>query len=183
MRKRFIFISAIALLLFGAAMRLLPHDPNFTPITTIALIGSLYLGKRWGLVLPVMALFLSDLVIRFYRWQIMLSVYLSFVIIGLMVWISAKNRSVFLVGLSVISSSILFFLITNAAVWYYSPWYEKSFSGLLYSYELGLPFFRNMLSGDIIYTGGLVCIIEVAFALSRLKRQASLQPGVMAKTL
>ena len=52
----------------------------------------------------------------------------------------------------VIFGSVSFFLITNTAIWWLTPWYEKSLSGLLYSFELGLPFLRNMLLGDLVYT-------------------------------
>ncbi len=173
MREKTIIFAALTLVFFAAAMRLLPHLPNFTPVAAIGLVGSLYLGKRWAFTLPIAAVFLSDLVIGFYGWQIMLSVYASFAIIGLAGWISAKSRSLFSVGLFAAGSSLLFFLITNAVVWYYSPWYEKSFTGLMYSYELGLPFFRNMLFGDLIYTAGLILVIEGVAAFAKFRSHST----------
>lgn len=167
MDKKYLILIAIVLVIFGAAMRLLPHTPNFTPITAIALLGSWYFGKRWGVFLALAAMFFSDLLIGFYTWQIMFSVYFSFALVGLIGWVAAKYRSVFALGFATLGSSVLFFLITNAAVWLYSPWYVKNFSGLMYSYELGLPFFRNMLSGDIVYTAALFCAVEAVFVLSK----------------
>lgn len=148
-------------------MRLLPHSPNLTPITALAFVGGMYLGKHWALVLPGSVLVISDMVIGFYDWQILLSVYGSFLLIGLLSMIVAKKRSVLPASIFMISASLSFFLITNTAVWAYSPWYEKTFSGLLYSYELGLPFLRNMLIGDLLYTVALVSLFEICHVLNR----------------
>ena len=46
-------------------------------------------------------------------------------------------------------------MVTNYAVWQFSPWYEKSLAGLLESYTLALPFFRNTLLGDLFYSAVL----------------------------
>jgi hypothetical protein len=51
-----------------------------------------------------------------------------------------------------IAGSILFFLVTNFGVWATSSMYEKTFSGLMRSYQMGIPFFRNTLLGDLFYT-------------------------------
>ena len=164
-----IILIVCALILFGIMMRLMPHAPNATPIAALAFVGSLYLGRRWSIILPLSALLLSDLLIGFYDWRIMLSVYGSFALIGFLSWICRKYNSFFSTGITVIAGSLVFFLLTNTTVWLFSPWYEKSISGLLYSYELGLPFLRNMLAGDIAYTFVLIGVFETAFVLSRVK--------------
>lgn len=169
MNWKSLLIIAGALVAFAVIMRIVPHAPNMTPVAAIAFASSLYLGRRWAIILPLAALLLSDMIIGFYGWQVMLSVYGSFGLIGVISWIGRRYRSVLPVGLSVISGSILFFLITNGAVWMFSPWYEKSLTGLLYSYEMGLPFLRNMLIGDVVYTAGLVAAFECAYAVGRLK--------------
>lgn len=170
MEKRHLFFISCALVLWGVWARLMPHVPNATPVTAIAITGSIYLGKRWAVILPTLVLALSDLVIGFYDWRIMLSVYGSFVIIGCVSWLTRTRNTPVPVGFNVLASSVLFFLVTNGAVWAFSPWYEKSFSGLLYAYELGVPFMRNMFVGDIIYTIALVAVFECAFAISALPR-------------
>ncbi len=166
MNKHHLILAVCALLCFAVVARLVPHAPNLTPIAAIAFIGSLYLGRAWALLLPVLALALSDLFIGFYDWRIMLTVYGSYALVGLASIVAARQRSVPIIGASVVSASILFFLTTNAAVWAFSPWYEKSIAGLLYAYELGLPFFRNMLMGDLLYTGALVALCEGVRAYS-----------------
>ncbi len=167
-------IAAAGLLTLGVVARLWPHWPNATPLTALALVGSLYLGKRFGLGLPLLALFLSDLMIGFYDWRIMTSVYLSFALIGILNWLGHRSRQPLILTLTLIGSSGLFFIITNAAVWLFSSWYEKSWAGLWYAYELGLPFWRNMMLGDILYAVALVGAIEAArYGLQRASHSAS----------
>ncbi|MFW5758311.1 MAG: DUF6580 family putative transport protein [Bacteroidota bacterium] len=145
---RVLIIAGI--ILFAAIMRLIPHYPNFTPIAAIALFGGAHLGKKWlSFFVPLFALFLSDLIIGLHAW--MLPVYISFalvVVIGNQIRNSIGVGSVFLAS---VSSSMLFFLITNFAVWIGSPYYAQSFAGLMQSYTMGLPFFHTALLGDLFY--------------------------------
>ncbi len=164
MNAKHLCIIALLLVCFGLLVRLMPHLPNATPITAIAFVASMYLGKRWALALPVVTLALSDLFVGLYDWRIMISVYGSFVLIGFVSWYARTRRTPLVVGCSVIGSALLFFAVTNTAVWMFSPWYEKSIVGLLYCYELALPFLRNMILGDVLYTFALVAAFEIAFA-------------------
>ena len=51
----------------AAALRLVPHPPNFTPIGAMALFSGAYLGRRvLAFAAPLAALLLSDLVLGFY---------------------------------------------------------------------------------------------------------------------
>jgi len=169
--NKVLLIVVTCLVLVAVVIRLLPHDPNMTPITALAFVAGLYLGKKWVFILPGLALLISDILIGFYDWKIMLSVYVSFLLICLLSLVVTKYRSTLTSGLSIVGASLLFFLITNAAVWAFSPWYEKTFSGLLYSYELGLPFLRNMLIGDILYTVVVVSLFEVVHFLYRRRHE------------
>ena len=152
MNKTTFVLLIISLILIGVAGRLLPHLPNATPIAALAFVSSMYLGRKTALLLPLMALFIGDLLIGFYSIGIMLSVYGSFLIIALMSWWAKKHSGILAVGYTIIAASVSFFFITNTVVWWLTPWYHKNLSGLLYSYELGLPFLRNMFLGDLVYT-------------------------------
>jgi hypothetical protein len=67
------------------------------------------------------------------------------------VWIrshkSAKN-----IFSACLFSSILFFLITNFGVWATGV-YARNLNGLWESYVMGIPFFKNTVSGDLFYVG------------------------------
>jgi hypothetical protein len=153
-------LIALSLFAIGVLGRLVPHLPNATPIAAIALLGGMHLGKRWSLFLPIAVLFITDLFIGFYDWRIMASVYASFALTSILMWL-ARKKGMVTIGFALLASSFAFFLVTNGAVWYFSPWYEKSVSGLLYAYELGLPFFRNMFLGDIAYTAALTLAVAL----------------------
>ena len=57
-------IALLSAILAAAALRLLPHPPNFTPIGAMALFGGAYLGRRaLAFVAPLAALLLSDAVL------------------------------------------------------------------------------------------------------------------------
>ena len=167
MKKTTLLIIAI-LVTVGILGRLLPHLPNATPIAALAFVGSMYFNRKVALLLPLSVLLLTDIMIGFYSLGIMLSVYGSFALIALMSWYLKKNQNPFVLGYMIVAGSVGFFLITNATSWWFSPFYEKSLSGLLYSYELGLPFLRNMLLGDLIYTFSLIGAFAVAPYLKQL---------------
>ncbi len=172
----FFFLTLVCVGLFG---RLILHLPNATPITAIALTAGIYLGWRFALLAPLLALFISDMLIGFYDVGIMLSVYGSFAVIGLLSGMYARRNKFRESALIVLGSSMFFFLTTNFAVWLFSPWYAKTLEGLLLSYTLGLPFMRNMLIGDVAYSVALVSVIETAIfflargALTKKRREIS----------
>ena len=59
-----VLLSAIVA---AAALRLVPHPPNFTPIGAMALFSGAYFGRRWlAFAAPLGALLLSDAVLGFY---------------------------------------------------------------------------------------------------------------------
>ncbi len=167
-------VAGLGLIAFGVAVRFVFHLPDATPLVAIALVSAVYLGRRWAIILPLVTLFISDLSIGFYDWRVMLSVYGSFALIGLLSFLLKKYPNV-LAGVAITAlSSFLFFIITNFAVWAFSPWYEKSLTGLLYCYTLGLPFYRNMALGDAIYTPLLFAVFaygHVATAYFAAARQ------------
>ena len=150
MHKKFLAIAG--LIGVGVAGRLLPHVPNATPITAITLAANKHVGRMWSFIVPITAMVISDAFIGFYDWRILASVYGSFLLIGCISQYMRKNSNPLTITLLAVAASIVFFLVTNFTVWLFSPWYEKSISGLLYCYTLGIPFLRNMLIGDIAYT-------------------------------
>jgi hypothetical protein len=140
-------------ILIGAVARVIPHLPNFAPIGAMALFGGSYMSKKQALTLPILAMILSDLVIGFDSLPMRLTVYGSFLLMVLMGIflknrVSTKNTILFSLG-----SSILFFVITNFAVWAFGGLYPHSFIGLTECYSLAIPFFRNTLFGDLFYSG------------------------------
>jgi hypothetical protein len=54
-----------------------------------------------------------------------------------------------------LTGSIVFFVITNFAVWLGSGYYPQTLSGLLTSYTLAIPFFHYTLLGDLFFNAVL----------------------------
>ena len=65
-----------------------------------------------------------------------------------------------------LASSVSFFLVSNFAVWAAYDMYPKTFEGLLTSYTLALPFFRNAVEGDLLFTSVMFATPVVISALS-----------------
>lgn len=150
------YLAITLLLSLGIITRFIPHPANFTAIGAIALFGGLYLPKKWAVIGPLTVMFISDLFIGFYTWQVNLSVYLGFILMGIIgLWVR-KNKKFSTVLGGTILGSIIFFLITNFAVWIFGTMYVHNFSGLMQSYYMALPFFRNSLLADLFYVGILV---------------------------
>jgi hypothetical protein len=137
---RFLFI--VGVILSAALFRLVPHWPNFTPIAAIALFGGTYLGKKHiALLIPLLALFISDLLIGLHDYMFM--VYISFVITVFIGFTLRKNVTAVNMVAASLLSSVQFFLITNFGAWLGSPIYPDTFAGLMQCYVAGLAFFND----------------------------------------
>lgn len=155
------FVVPAFIITIAALIRILPHPPNLTPIAAMALFGGTYLPKKYAFIIPLGAMFVSDIFIGFH--SLVVYVYGSFVLIGLIGMWLAENKNVRNIALAALISSVLFFVVTNFGVWAAGA-YARDASGLLESYILGLPFFRNTLLGDFFYTGiffGLYELVKV----------------------
>lgn len=145
-------LLALALIACGVAGRLLPHAWNFAPITAIGLFAGARLGKRYALTLPIITMLASDIFIGFYDWRINLTVYAAMTLSGVIGIALRTRRNPLAIGTGSIIASLAFFLVTNGAVWAWSPMYTHNANGLFASYIAGLPFLRNALVGDMWYT-------------------------------
>ena len=161
-RNSFYFV--LGLILIAAFSRIIPHYPNFTPLCAIALFGAKYFRNRnLSFLIPIVALWFSDVIINnfilshyfieftfFYSgfyWQ-----YGSFILITLIGRKTLNNFSFLkLLGVS-ISSSLLFFIISNFGVWVSSSFYSKDIMGLIACYTAAIPFYFGTLSGSVFYS-------------------------------
>jgi hypothetical protein len=163
--KTKVLIAAL-LILFGVLLRLLPHAANMTPLIAIALVSGVYLGRSYALLVPLIAMIASDIFIGFYSTPIMLSVYASMALAGLLGFALRDHRRTEARIAVSFTASTLFFLVTNWAVWQFGTMYAHSLSGLVESYTLALPFYRNALVGDLFYSMSLFTLFELVITLS-----------------
>jgi len=141
MKKEYIIIGLIVLAILT---RLIPHPPNFAPITGIALFSAINFNNTFfKFLVPLISLVIFDLIIGFSLINIF--VYLSFIVIVL---VGNHFREIKLK--SILISSVVFFIISNFGVWLIG--YPKTVSGFVMYYTAAIPFFINTILGDLFYS-------------------------------
>lgn len=161
------FSILILMIVLATFSRIIPHLPNFSPLGAIGLFGAAYFTKKWqAFIIPIAATWLSDLFINnviyaqyypeftwFYSgfyWQY--GSYLIIIIAGLFI-LRKVNPARILAG--ALTSSLLFYLLSNFGVWASGTMYPKTITGLMSCYAAGLPFIQGTLLGDLFYSGVL----------------------------
>jgi hypothetical protein len=165
-------LALLSAIVAAAALRLVPHPPNFSPIDAMALFSGAYLGRRsLAFVAPLAALLLSDLVLGFYAG--MAFVYASVALVVLIGWWVSSRRTALRIGVGALAGSVAFFVITNFGMWLLSGFYPLTSAGLAACFLAAIPFFQNTVAGDLFYTillfGGFA-LLERAVPAVRLAR-------------
>lgn len=162
-------IVLIAIIFLASLPRLVLHDPNFAPITAMALFGAAYFRSLWAAFLVPQTIMLAtdlglDLANRmgwlggwlsmgvgFY--DAMWGVYLAFFLISCLGLLIRRWKNVPCIAATTLMSSCVFFLVTNFAFWLWmSPqMYPQTMEGLLACYVAGIEYFRKTLQGDAFY--------------------------------
>lgn len=167
--------AVLSLMILAAALtRLLPHPPNFSPVEAVALFGGAYFASRaWAIAVPLVAMFLSDLALGLVNGGIYFQYFASahFAAIYLCIALTAvlgfglrgKVSGARVLGYSLLGS-VLFFLLSNAAVWLTAvPGHGACAQGLMPCYVAGLPFFQWTVLGTLFYSA----LLFGGFALLR----------------
>jgi len=137
----------------GILARLVPHPWNVTPVMAIALFGGTYLSRRWAILLPLAIVAVSDVLIGWHNtvpftWG-------AFVLTGALAWWIRRSPGPGRIAAGSLAGSTLFFLLTNFGVWLNGDLYPRTAEGLWRCYVAAIPFFRNALMGDLIFTAAL----------------------------
>ena len=173
------------IILLAAFTRIMPHPPNFSPMAAIGLFGAAHFAKKWqAFFIPLIGIWVSDLVINNYvysssssnfvwfysgfYWQ-----YMSYILIifaGLFIF----NRGISLTKMfgGMISSSGIFFLVSNFGVWAGGTMYPKNFGGLITCYAAGVPFIHNTIISDVLFTTvlfGTYYLLQVEYSSLKIK--------------
>jgi hypothetical protein len=128
---------------FLTISRLIPHEPNFTPILSISILGFLFSTILSIKVLIVLgSMFFSDLIIGTH--DFMLYVYFSLIL--LIIFSNSKNYIYMM-----FFGPLIFFIITNFGVWLNSSYYTKNINGLIESFYMAIPFFKNTILSTFFY--------------------------------
>jgi len=148
-------ILIIGLIVLAAFARLIPHSMGivmgFSPIIALSIFGGANLkNRKLAYLIPIGVMLLTDIFIGMHStmWAVYGAIALGVLIGGL---ISKNITAPKVVGAS-LSSSVIFFVITNFAVWMQFNMYPHTFEGLQACYVAAIPFFRTALLGDLIWS-------------------------------
>lgn len=166
MNKKSILIVT-GFIIFAALTRLLPHAYNFTPLGAIALFGAAYFTeKRWALVIPLLAFWMSDLLLNNityaayydgFTWFTsgMLYTYGSIAMIVVLGYYILKKITFGRVLGGALGASVIFFIVSNFGVWVSSSMYPLTLEGLITCYTAAIPFFHYTIAGNVVYSAVL----------------------------
>lgn len=176
MRSGFALLSMVAMLAVAAVIRFMPHIPNFTPVEGITIFGAAYLGrKHYAFLLPVITLYISDLVINnttarpFFEDQtgfVWYSDYMVFnalalIVVAVISTQTLKKINFITVPAAAVASSVVFYVVTNFGVWLTSQVaYTKDMAGLMACFAAGLPFFKTSLLSTVAFTAVIFTVFE-----------------------
>jgi hypothetical protein len=155
----------LAVFLLALISRFIPHVHNFAPFGAIALFGATYFqDKKLAFIVPVFAAWISGVILnntvytnvypdfvlfdKDILWQSI--AYSCSVIVGFYLLRSKATVSKTIIG--ALSSSMIFFIITNFGFWTTGMIYPLNPAGLMACFTAALPFYQSTLIGDLIYT-------------------------------
>ena len=181
----------IGMIVIAALTRLLPHPPNFSPVEAVALFGGAYFASRaLAIAVPLVAMLVSDLVLGLTlggtyfehftspaylaTW---LSVYACIAISAVLGFgLRGRVNGARVLGYSIVGS-VLFFVVTNFAVWATATpmtAHPACLVGLGPCYVAALPFFQWTVLGTLFYAA----LLFGGFALLRQR-----VPSLRAQTV
>jgi hypothetical protein len=147
----------VALLIaLNVVARLLPHAPGFLPVAASGFFAARVLSiPILALLVPVLGMILSDMALPGEDWRIQAIGFAAIAIPAIAGMATRRWRGVIPVVATIIPCSILFFLLSNGAVWAFSGMYSLTWQGLMQCYVSALPFLDKTVLGDLFWTAVL----------------------------
>lgn len=163
--KKTLILSGL-FILFGAFSRLFTFLPNFSALEALALFGGAYIAMRYvAILIPLIAMFLSDLVINntiarpFFPDQEGMVIFSDY-----MIWNTIAIVCIVLFGriilkkinmlnglLGIIGATAIFWIISNIGAWLTMGIFPITFTGMMENFAFALPFLKNSLLGNLVF--------------------------------
>jgi hypothetical protein len=153
--RRFASLVALLLCVVAVASRVVPHPWNFTPMLAVALFAGARLANVWVAAVATLAcLALGDVAVGVFPYGGMEWVYGSMLVVALIGRTLTARRTVVATVVAALAGGLAFFVISNFGVWL-GEMYPHTPSGLADCFVAAVPFYRNQLVGDLVFTGAL----------------------------
>lgn len=161
-------LFAVIFFVIAVLVRFIPGAYNMSAIGALGMFVACFWSARLGCLFALAAMGLSDLLghwfsvpsMGFYAPWLMITVYSAVAfsaVFGKLIGISRRRlKTPLLVSapLGAVGATVAFFLITNFAAWLDPQMpYPMTLEGLLQCYAAGIPFVKNTLIGNLLFSG------------------------------
>jgi hypothetical protein len=146
-------LIALALIVVGIVLRIIPHTANFAPVGAIALFGGAILSARYALWVPLVIMVVSDLFIGFHG--TILFTWGGFVLVGMFGMFLRDRSNAERIPLGALGSALIFFIVSNFGVWVEGKLYPHTLQGLADCFVAAIPFLRTSLIADLLFAAAL----------------------------
>ena len=137
---------SVGIFIVLAITRFIPHPPNFTSLIALSFYAPALFGVRF-IPAVVLSFVLTDLYFGFHGTT--LFTWGSVILVGLYSKYLSSSLVKRLSGSFL--GACLFFIITNFGVWLLGG-YGYTFSGLLLSYTMAIPFFVSTILSTLVFS-------------------------------
>jgi hypothetical protein len=163
--RAFATVIALFLVVVAVASRVAPHPWNFTPMIAVALFAGARIARWWLAGLAMLGcLALSDLALGMFPYDGFQWVYAAFVVVVAIGRLLRRRPALHTTLLAALASGFVFFVVTNLAV-FAGTLYPHTWAGLVQDFTAALPFYRNQIAGDLLFTGALFGLHAAATSL------------------
>jgi hypothetical protein len=140
---------------------------NFTPLAAVAMFSGYYFRRpAVAILLAAAALVTSNAHLPPYNnlpiYAAVMMMLVSSVALGRLARKINHSQKFAIVTICSVVPATAFFIVTNGFVWAFTSLYDFSAPGLIKCYVAGLPFYRNMLLGDVFYVTLFTCCMCLA---------------------
>ena len=147
--------TCIFLMFLILSLRIIPHAPNFIPIIVLFFYVPILLGINF-LPILVFSYAITDVLLGFH--ETLIFVWASLIIIGLISKNFKSSTKTRLLG--VLTSASLFYILSNFGVWLTGAHGVEEL-GITNTYLLAMPFFKNTLMSNLIYSISIEFIYKI----------------------
>jgi hypothetical protein len=166
--RAFATLVAVLLVVLAAASRIVPHPWNFTPMIAVALFAGARIERGWLASLAVLGcLALGDIVIGAWPYSGFEWVYGSMLLVVATGRLLRTRTGLVATLVAALGAGFIFFVVTNFAVFMGGGLYPRTGAGLVECYTAALPFYRNQIVGDVVFTSALFGVYAFALTLRR----------------
>jgi len=168
------YIIANILISLVIASRFIPELGQYTPVFAVLMLTAMLFEKKY-MYIPFVGIFASDVLLQYFNYHefnylfssLFLLNYLSYLLVYLLIFNFNKKDSLPVIGINIFLAPTLFFLFSNFIVWLTAGGiiYPYTTSGLLYCYEMGLPFYKQHLISTMIFAPILFAPTMIAKSL------------------